>query len=132
VSEKRINIESAFQKLSDIAGFEGIVFVSTQGSVLAAKFVEGTTSPKAADSLAACLKDLDSLIKKISPSNLEEMSVKGKLRTVVILKSRAIGFLTAVVGLETMHLGLARLKTRETIEELEKTLDQIMTKRPQE
>ncbi len=132
MSDKRINIDAAFKKMSDIAGFEGIVFISGQGMVLAAKFAEGTVPAKAADGVAACVKDLEDLIKKVTATRLEELSVKGQARTVIFLRNRALGFLTVVFGRESMHPGLAWLKARETMEALEKSLDQLLSKQPGE
>ncbi len=121
-----INIETAFQKLSEINGFEGILFLSSQGDALAARFVEGVSSSGAEKVLADCLREVDEFARKVGSQGVAELTVRGQLRSLLLVRSGRTGFLTVVVGQETMHLALARLKMKETSDEVERALDEIL------
>jgi predicted regulator of Ras-like GTPase activity (Roadblock/LC7/MglB family) len=131
MSEPRENIDTAFARLADIAGFEGLVFVSPQGAVLASKFIGDSAAPDAAERIAASLKDINSLIQALGSHGLEELFIRGRQRCLFLLKSARVGFLTVAVGRNTMNTGLARLKLKETVDELEKTLDAVLSQRRQ-
>ncbi|HSQ78992.1 MAG TPA: hypothetical protein VLN41_00215, partial [Candidatus Bathyarchaeia archaeon] len=107
-----VNIETAFQKLSEISGFEGILFLSSQGEVLASRFVKAVSSPRADAGLAACLKDVDDFARRVGSQGVAELTVRGGLRNLLLIRSGRTGFLTVVVGQESMNLALAKLKMK--------------------
>ena len=121
-----VNIETAFQKLSEINGFEGILFISSKGEVLASRFVESASVPEGDTILAACLKDVDDFARRVGSQGVAELTVRGGLRNLLLIRSGRTGFLTVVVGGESMNLALAKLKMKETAEEVERTLDEIL------
>jgi predicted regulator of Ras-like GTPase activity (Roadblock/LC7/MglB family) len=120
------NIETAFLKMSEIGGFEGILFLSTKGKVLASRFTEGAASPGTDAWIADCLKDVDAFARQVGSQGLAELTVKGRLRTLMLVRSSRADFLTVVLGREDMHLALAKLKMKETADEVERTLDGLL------
>ncbi len=130
MAQAPLNIETAFSRLAEIAGFEGILFISGQGSILASRFVSGVPSAGAAERIAACMKDIETMAKQISSHGLEEITVKGRLRNLLFLKGRQAGFMAVVLGKESMHIGLARLKMKETVDELDRTVGELLAGKP--
>ena len=130
MAQAPLNIETAFSRLAEIAGFEGILFISGQGSILASRFVGGEPSAGVAEHIAAIIKDIEEMSKKISSHGLEEITVKGRRRNLLFLKGRQAGFMAVVLGKDSMHIGLARLKMKETVEELDRTVGELLAGKP--
>jgi len=130
MAQAPLNIETAFSRLAEIAGFEGILFMSGQGSILASRFVGGEPSAGVAEHIASIIKDIEEMAKKISSHGLEEITVKGGQRNLLFLKGRQAGFMAVVLGKESMHIGLARLKMKETVEELDRTVGELLAGKP--
>ncbi len=126
MSGQPVNIETAFQKMAEIGGFEGILFLSSKGDVLAARFVESASVPEAEAVLAACLKEVDEFARRVGSQGVAELTIRGGIRNLLLIRSGRTGFLTVVVGQESMHLALAKLKMKETADEVERTLDEIL------
>jgi len=130
MAQASLNIETAFSRLAEIAGFEGILFMSGGGSILASRFVGGVPSAGVAEQIAAIIKDIEEMSKKISSHGLEEITVKGRRRNLLFLKGRQAGFMAVVLGKDSMHIGLARLKMKETVEELDRTVGELLAGKP--
>lgn len=124
-----INIETAFARMAEVPGFEGILFLSAKGTILASRFVEGVASAEAAEKFAAHLKAVEDFARTTGSQGLEELTVKGRLRNLLLLRSGRAGFLTVVLGSESMPVGLARLKMKETAYDLEMTIDDRLADR---
>lgn len=110
------DIESAFIRLSKAEGFEGVLYLTSEGRVLGSRFREGGSPFPPPERTVDLLQEIRDLLRGAGFQDLEEIRLMNQTKSFLLLRHGRSGLMMAVLGQTSLPVGLVRAMLNEWLD----------------